>query len=127
MNPIDLLGTSAQIAVTLAGFTGVVVVYGSGAVHEWPAVDRLRLRTLVMFSVAPLALCLLSMLLFSTGLPAALVWKCSSAAAATALFAAGVLTSRMVFAVSAAELAAAGGSRVRSLLVSTVGWGVTAL
>jgi hypothetical protein len=40
MEPGEALGIAAQIAVALAGFAGVVVVFRRGAVHEWSDIDN---------------------------------------------------------------------------------------
>ena len=59
MEPGEALGIAAQIAVALAGFAGVVVVFRRESVHEWSAVDKLRLRLLLGNSILPLGLCML--------------------------------------------------------------------
>ena len=51
--PMGNISVAAQIAVTLTGFTGVVAVFGPGAVHEWDEGDRLRLRLLLFASIVP--------------------------------------------------------------------------
>jgi len=43
MEPGEALSTAAQIAVTLAGFAGVVVVFRRESVHEWSPIDILPL------------------------------------------------------------------------------------
>ena len=65
MEPGEALGIAAQIAVTLAGFAGVVVVFRREAVHEWSAVDKLRLRLLLANSILPLCLCMMGLLLLT--------------------------------------------------------------
>ena len=62
MEPGEALGIAAQIAVALAGFAGVVVVFRRESVHEWSTLDKFRLRLLLMNSVLPLALCMLGLL-----------------------------------------------------------------
>ena len=47
MEPVEALSTAAQLALALAGFAGVVVVFRSSAVHEWAPMDKLRLRLLL--------------------------------------------------------------------------------
>jgi hypothetical protein len=47
MEPGEALSTAAQIAVALAGFAGVVVVFRRESVQEWSGVDKLRLRFLL--------------------------------------------------------------------------------
>jgi hypothetical protein len=59
----EALGIAAQIAVALAGFAGVVVVFRREAVHEWSGVDKLRLRLLLANSILPLALSMLGLVL----------------------------------------------------------------
>ena len=78
MEPAEMLGTAAQIAITMAGFAGVVVVFGRRAVHEWSAVDKFRLRLLLGTSTSALAFCLVGLLLLSTGLAADAVWRACS-------------------------------------------------
>ncbi len=65
MQPSEALGVAAQVAVTLAGFAGIVVVFRPQSVHEWSALDRLRLTLLLMNSVSPLVFSLFGMLLLS--------------------------------------------------------------
>jgi drug/metabolite transporter (DMT)-like permease len=57
MEPGEFLSTASQIAVALAGFAGVVVVFRRESVHEWSRIDKFRLRLLLTNSVLPLALC----------------------------------------------------------------------
>jgi amino acid transporter len=65
MEPGEALGIAAQIAVTLAGFAGVVVVFRRESVHEWSPADKLRLRFLLTNSILPLGLCMLGLLLLT--------------------------------------------------------------
>ena len=44
MEPNEALGIAAQVAVTLAGFAGVVVVFRPEALHQWSALDKFRLQ-----------------------------------------------------------------------------------
>ncbi len=53
MEPGEALSTAAQVAVALAGFAGVVVVFRSGSVHEWSPINKLRLRLLLSNSILP--------------------------------------------------------------------------
>jgi hypothetical protein len=46
MEPSETLSTAAQIAVALAGFAGVVVVFRRESVHDSSAIDKFRLRLL---------------------------------------------------------------------------------
>jgi len=65
MEPSEALSTAAQIAVALAGFAGVVVVFRRESVHEWSPIDKYRLRLLLMNSILPLAFCTVGMLLLT--------------------------------------------------------------
>src|SRR5262249_14513776 len=75
MEPGEALGIAAQIAVALAGFAGVVVVFRRESVHEWSAVDKLRLRLLLGNSLLPLGLCMLGMLLLTIKPVPAGIWR----------------------------------------------------
>lgn len=75
MQPSEALGVAAQVAVTLAGFAGIVVVFRPQSVHEWSALDRLRLTLLLMNSVAPLVFSLFGMLLLSVDPVPASIWR----------------------------------------------------
>jgi len=75
MEPGEALGIAAQIAVALAGFAGVVVVFRRESVHEWSPMDKFRLRLLLMNSVLPLALCMLGLLFLTIKPLPADIWK----------------------------------------------------
>jgi hypothetical protein len=53
MEPNEALGIAAQVAVTLAGFAGIVVIFLPESVHQWSRVDRFRLRLLLTLKPAP--------------------------------------------------------------------------
>jgi hypothetical protein len=75
MQPGEALGIAAQIAVALAGFAGVVVVFRRESIHEWSPLDRFRLGLLLSNSILPLGLCVIA-LLFLTVEPALTgVWR----------------------------------------------------
>jgi len=81
MEPGEALGIAAQIAVALAGFAGVVVVFRREAVHEWSGIDKLRLRLLLANSILPLGLCMLGLLLLTVKPMAPGSWRwCSGIA-----------------------------------------------
>jgi hypothetical protein len=95
MEPGEALGVAAQIAVALAGFAGVVVVFRRESVHEWSAVDKLRLRLLLGNSIQPLALCMLGMLLLTIQPVPAGIWRwCSGIAFVVSLVLAITMTNR---------------------------------
>ena len=88
MEPGEALGIAAQIAVALAGFAGVVVVFRRESVHEWSAVDKLRLRLLLANSILPLGLSMVGLLLLTIEPMPSGIWRCCSGVAliATLLF-----------------------------------------
>jgi hypothetical protein len=75
MEPGEALGIAAQIAVALAGFAGVVVVFRRGSVHEWSPIDKLRLRLLLANSILPLLLCMIGLLLLTIRPAPAGIWR----------------------------------------------------
>ena len=78
MQPGEALGIAAQIAVALAGFAGVVVVFRREAVHEWSDIDRLRLRLLLANSIMPLGFSMLGLLLLTIEPTPPGIWRWSS-------------------------------------------------
>jgi hypothetical protein len=75
MEPGEALGIAAQVAVALAGFAGVVVVFRRESVHDWSPVDKLRLRLLLINSSLPLVLCMIGLLLLTIRPVPADIWR----------------------------------------------------
>ena len=75
MQPSEALSATAQVAVTLAGFAGVVVAFRSGAVHEWSKLDKFRLQILLVNSALPFILSILGLLFLATKLNEATIWR----------------------------------------------------
>ena len=81
MEPGEALGIAAQIAVALAGFAGVVVVFRRESIHEWSPVEKFRLRLLLVNSILPLGLCTIALLLLTIEPALTGVWRwCSGVA-----------------------------------------------
>jgi hypothetical protein len=96
MEPGEALGIAAQIAVTLAGFAGVVVVFRRESVHEWSALDKLRLRFLLTNSILPLGFCMIGLLLLTIKPMPPGIWRwCSGMAFLVSLL--FLTTSRKTF------------------------------
>jgi hypothetical protein len=127
MQPTEALTTTALVSVTVAGFTGVVAVFGAGPLHEWPHVDRFRLRLLLLFSLLPLALCMLSLLFLATDLPEPVVWRWSSGLAAALFLGAGLWSLVQFARFPATELQSVGASRVVFYGGAVLGFGTCAL
>ena len=81
MEPGEALGIAAQIAVALAGFAGVVVVFRRESVHEWSGIDKLRLRLLLANSILPLGLSMIGLLLLTIKPMPPQLWRWCSAMA----------------------------------------------
>jgi hypothetical protein len=79
MQPNEALGIAAQVAVALAGFAGVVVVFRPDSVHQWSSVDKFRLRLLLTNSIYPLAFSLVAILLLTIQPPPESIWRWCSA------------------------------------------------
>jgi hypothetical protein len=127
MEAAEALGNAAQIAVTIAGFTGVAVVLGSGPVHQWPNVDRFRLAFLLAQSIFALAFCLIGLLLLATALPQPFIWRWSSGFAAIAMIGIGAAISQSYLRVPVEELNTAGWSTLVFSLVGTTQFGILGL
>jgi hypothetical protein len=112
MTPGDALSIAVQVAVALAGFTGVVVVFGSAAVHEWRPLDKLRLRLLLTTSTLPLALSLLAILLLTTGLREDAIWRIVSAVSVCVFSTAGFVVQRKFRRLGSVEVSRLPGTRV---------------
>src|SRR5215467_8326453 len=82
MEPNEALGIAAQVAVTLAGFAGIVVIFLPESVHQWSRVDRFRLRLLLSNSIFPLAYSLFGMLMLTMKPAPGSIWQWCSAFAA---------------------------------------------
>ena len=75
MQPSEALGIAAQVAVTLAGFAGIVVVFRPQSIHEWTAIDKFRLRLLLANSAVPLVSSLFGILLLTFEPPPVAIWR----------------------------------------------------
>ena len=78
MDIVELLVGVAEIATALAGFTGVVVAFGSRSTGAWHPGDRLRLVFLLEASLTAAGFSLLALLLYATMIEPALVWSVMS-------------------------------------------------
>jgi hypothetical protein len=69
------LRTIAEIAISLAGFTGIVAVLGRRARGEWTPLELLRLRLLLETSLGVLFCSFLPALLLAAGVGATSGWR----------------------------------------------------
>jgi hypothetical protein len=83
VEPGEALGLAAQVAVTLAGFAGVVVVFRPASLHQWSSLDKFRLRLLLSNSILPLAYSVVGIFLLTIKPPPESIWRwCSGVALA---------------------------------------------
>jgi hypothetical protein len=127
MQPSEALSASAQVAVALAGFAGVVVAFRNRSVHEWSKIDKFRLRILLMNSAMPFVLSILAMLLSSTALDQDTVWQICSVLAFVMIVVVGQQMSGDLRRLSPQEFRAGGGSRAIFYSASVIGIAVTLL
>ena len=127
MEPGEALSTASQLAMALAGFASVVVVFRSGALHEWAPIDKLRLRLLLSSSVVPLLACIVAMLLLSVKPPPPWIWRACSALSVAFAVPFGISTMKGVRAIGASGLGMAGASRFLFFGLGIVGMGATLL
>lgn len=127
MQPNEALSTSAQIAVTLAGFAGVVVAFRSGSVHEWSKVDKFRLYFLLNNSALPFLFSVFAMLLMTTSLQEQTTWRLCSLVAFVVAAIIGERLARSLRMLSRDELEASGFRRWISVSSGVVAVGATLL
>ena len=108
MQPSEALSTSAQIAVALAGFAGVVVAFRTRSVHEWTSIDKFRLQILLSNSALPFLLSILAMVLLTTTLDQRMIWRLCSVIGFVLTVAIGQLLSHIYRAFSPADLKTSG-------------------
>ncbi|MEM7101271.1 MAG: hypothetical protein AAF541_23630 [Pseudomonadota bacterium] len=80
MDVAEVLVGITEVAIALAGFSGVVVAFGSRGEGAWLPGDRLRLGFLLEASLTAAGFSLVALLLISAELNAALCWMIGSAA-----------------------------------------------
>jgi hypothetical protein len=79
MDPLDTLQTIAEIAIAIAGFSGIAAVLGRGNDSQWSPEDAFRLRQLLQTSFQTVIFCFLPALMVAASLGADAVWAASSA------------------------------------------------
>ena len=126
MEPGEALSTAAQIAVTLAGFAGVVVVFRRESVHEWSTIDKFRLRLLLANSILPLVLCMTALLLLTIRPAPTGVWRWCSIIAFI-IFLLFAITAHTGFRRLHLQQLQGAPSNLIYYLFLTLGWGATLL
>lgn len=127
MEPGDALGIAAQIAVALAGFAGVVVVFRRESVHEWSPLDKLRLRLLLANSILPLSLSMIGLLLLTVKPVPTELWRWCSALSLAFFLVFLMTTSKAFGRLTARELQRERGSSLMVYFFATLGVAVMLL
>ena len=74
------LGAAVEVAIAIAGFSGIVAAVGRRSPGSWTADDQLRLRVLLTSSASAGLFAFIPFILFETGLSAPVCWRLGSAA-----------------------------------------------
>ena len=124
MEPTAALSLSAQIAVAIAGFAGVVAAFRNDSVHDWGQVERFWLRLLLINSILPLALSMVGLFLLSVSEVMPSIWRWCSGISTLFLVPYAAMIVRTLARLAPGQLEAAGGTRVTSyvlvILLTTV-------
>lgn len=114
MEPSAALSASAQIAVAITGFAGIVAVFRSGSVHDWGPVEKFWLRLLLTNSIVPLAFSMVGLLLLTVAPVQTSIWRWCSVVSAVFLFPYATMIIRNLVRFAPGQLRSAGGTRVTS-------------
>jgi len=114
MEPSTALSASAQIAVAIAGFAGVVAAFRNESVHDWGQVERFWLRLLLVNSILPLAFSVVGLFLLSVTEVPPTIWRWCSGFAALFLFPYAAMILKTLIGFAPGQLEAAGASKVTS-------------
>jgi hypothetical protein len=111
----DTLLTTSEVAVTIAGFAGVVGVLARRDHIGRSSIEFFRLRYMLEYSFFALGYSLLPFVVFSAGFSESASWRASSALAVGAYLAYAILNRRFL-----SELGGAGGFERASILVDAI-------
>lgn len=120
MEPTTALSVSAQIAVAIAGFAGVVAAFRNDSVHDWGQVEKFWLRLLLLNSILPLAFSMVGLFLLSVTYDSPTIWRWCSGFATLFLFPYAIMIIRTVVRFAPGQLEAAGGTRYTSYALVTI-------
>jgi hypothetical protein len=117
MEPSTSLIASAQIAVAIAGFAGVVAMFRSESVHTWGDVERFWLRLLLLNSILPLSFSLVGLFFIIVGFDPSTTWRSCSGFAALLLLPYAFMIFRNLVRFTPEQLKAAGGGKLISYML----------
>ena len=95
MNPSDTLSTVAEIALGLAGFSGLLVVLGRQPGH-FSLAEVARLAAMLVASLSALFLAIIPLVLHDFGLSGASLWRASSSIMGVSILGSAALLARPV-------------------------------
>ena len=75
MRNTEILLTIAEIAIALAGFSGVVAFLGNRAQGEWRSADLIRFKNLLNYSIAALLFSFFPIIFFELGVSEPTAWR----------------------------------------------------
>jgi hypothetical protein len=114
MEPSAALSTSAQIAVAIAGFAGVVAVFRNESVHDWGRIEKFWLRLLLVNSILPLTFSMIGLLFLAIKPVQPATWRWCSGFAALFLFPYATMIFKNLLRFAPGQLKAAGGGKFAS-------------
>ena len=114
MEPSFALAASAQLAVAIAGFAGVVAVFRSQSVHDWGPVEKFWLRLLLTNSILPFVLSMFGLFFLSIADATPTTWRWCSGFTAALLIPYAIMILRNLAGFAPGQLEAAGGTRLSS-------------
>lgn len=114
MEATTALSASAQIAVAITGFAGVVAAFRNDAVHDWGPVEKFWLRLLLLNSILPFVLSMIGLFLLSVMHESPALWRWCSGLATAFLVPFEVVILRTLAGFAPGQLEAAGGTRSAS-------------
>ena len=120
MEPTTALSASAQIAVAMAGFAGIVVALRNDSVRDWGEVEAFWLRLLLLNSILPLAFSMFGLFLLTVPHAFPTIWRWCSGLAALFLFPFAAMIVRTLVGLAPGQLEAAGGTRFTSYSLITI-------
>ena len=71
----EALGAAIEVAIAIAGFSGIVAAVGRRGAGDWTPIDQLRLRVLLTASGSAGAFAFVPFIILDTGLDAHLFWR----------------------------------------------------
>lgn len=114
MEPTTALSVSAQIAVTITGFAGVVAAFRNDSVHDWGEVEKFWLRLLLINSILPLMFSMIGLFLLSLSPVLPAIWRWCSGISMLFLVPFAIMIVRTLLGFAPGQLEAAGGTRFTS-------------